>query len=76
MASRPVHTLRVTHKRLQRTLCCTFDGKAVQRVPEAFVDAVAGLRSGEYSRLGGVCATKTMAQRYAAVCRTCSTTAA
>ena len=69
MASRPVNTLRVTHKRLHRTLCCTFDGKAVQRVPDAFVDAVAGIGRGEPRRLGVVCATKTMAQRYAAVCK-------
>ena len=62
---RTVHTLRMSHKQLKRTLYCEFDGSAVQKVPAAFKAALQTLGDG---RLAVVCGGKSCAQKYALAC--------
>ena len=65
MHCRTVHTLKMSRKKLKRTLFCEFDGSAVQRVPAAFTKALQTLGDG---RLAVVCGGKTVAQKYALAC--------
>eukprot|EP01045_Picozoa_sp_COSAG04_P029217 COSAG04_NODE_4746_length_1914_cov_0.737741_1_plen_474_part_10 len=68
MAPRTVHTLRMSHKQLRRTLRCEFDGSVVQRVPTAFIAALKKLKNETMGRLLVVCGSKRTAQKYAMAC--------
>jgi hypothetical protein len=63
MATRPVQTLRGSHKQLKRTLYCEFSGGGSQKPPVAFSHALS-----KGGRLAVVCGSKATAQAYGKEC--------